>query len=91
MHFLRELKEDGIIVVDWMSGDDNPSDLFTKNLSGPLFDKHARNFVGFDEYMRAFANPEERKPQRQQLNWQLRKGGKTKARVRDINYGSNYT
>jgi hypothetical protein len=37
MHFLRELKEDSIIVVDWMSGNKNPSDLFIKNLPGPLF------------------------------------------------------
>ena len=37
MHFLRELKEEGVIVVDWISGDDNASDLFTKNLQGPLF------------------------------------------------------
>ena len=27
------------------------SDLFTKNLAGPLFDYHAQSFVGYDEYM----------------------------------------
>jgi hypothetical protein len=34
MHFLRELKEEGIIVCDWVSGEENSADLFTKNLAG---------------------------------------------------------
>jgi hypothetical protein len=51
MHFLRELKEEGLIVTDWISGDSNPSDLFTKNLAGPAFEKHAARFVGLDQYM----------------------------------------
>ena len=51
MHFLRELKEEGVIICDWISGNDNPSDIFTKNLQGPLFNKHGSVFVGQDEYM----------------------------------------
>ena len=27
------------------------SDLFTKTCAGPLFDKHAANYVGHDKYM----------------------------------------
>jgi len=49
--FLRELNEDGIISVKWIPTDDNSSDLFTKNLSGPAFEKHASVYVGKDEYM----------------------------------------
>ena len=49
--FLRELKEDGILVVEWIPTDTNDSDLFTKNLDGPLFKKFAKVYVGDDEYM----------------------------------------
>jgi hypothetical protein len=34
--FLRGLKEEGIVEVRWIPGDDNSADLFTKNLAGPL-------------------------------------------------------
>lgn len=50
-YFLRELKEAGIIVVKWKSGDAQKSDIFTKNLPRPLFEKHGSNFFGVDEYM----------------------------------------
>ena len=48
--FLRELKEDGILLVRWVSTDENEADLFTKNLDGPLFAKFAKAFVGDDEH-----------------------------------------
>ena len=51
-HFLRELKEAGIIKTVWKSGLDMPADLFTKNLPKPLFEKHAAVFVGKDKYMK---------------------------------------
>jgi hypothetical protein len=43
-----ELKEQGIIRVIWTSGLSNDADLFTKNLPGPAFNKHAVKFVGED-------------------------------------------
>jgi hypothetical protein len=49
--FLRDLQEDGILVVRWIAGPENSSDLLTKNLPGPLFEKHASVFCGVDEYM----------------------------------------
>ena len=52
MNFLRELKEDGVILTEWIAGESNPSDLFTKNLQGPDFDKHSTKFVGSDDYMK---------------------------------------
>ena len=51
MFFLRELKEAGILLIKWLKGSENPVDLFTKNLSGPAFEKCARAFVGEDKYM----------------------------------------
>ena len=62
MHFLRELKEEGLIVCDWVSGEENPADLFTKNFQGPLFNKHASNYVGRDEYMDEATTPTEHTP-----------------------------
>ena len=48
--FLRDLKLEGLIIVKWMSGEDMPSDLFTKNLDGPTFEKHTQFYCGADEY-----------------------------------------
>jgi hypothetical protein len=42
-YFLRELKEAGIIVTEWISGEEQKSDVFTKNLPRPPFEKHAVN------------------------------------------------
>jgi hypothetical protein len=39
-YFLRELKEQNIIKTVWLSGLDMPSDLFTKNLARPQFERH---------------------------------------------------
>ena len=52
MYFLRELKEAGIIHTVWLCGDDMSSDLFTKNLARPQFEKHTQTFCGNDEYMK---------------------------------------
>jgi hypothetical protein len=49
--FLRELKEANIIRVIWCPSAANEADIFTKNVQGPLFAKHIKNFVGKDEYM----------------------------------------
>ena len=48
--FLRELKEAGIIKVNWIAGSENDSDIHTKNLDGPLFEKFAQVYSGHDEY-----------------------------------------
>ena len=50
MFFLRELKEEGLLKIVWQRGTENPVDMFTKNLSGPDFNKFAKVFVGEDEY-----------------------------------------
>jgi hypothetical protein len=38
--------------VVWIPTEENSVDLFTKNLSGPAFDKHASVYVGEDDYMK---------------------------------------
>jgi hypothetical protein len=50
-YFLRELKEDGICEVIWISGENMPSDTLTKNLSRQPFERHNKRFVGNDKYM----------------------------------------
>jgi hypothetical protein len=46
VNFIRELKEQGLLCVVWIPMDENSADLFTKNLPGPLFEKHANVFIG---------------------------------------------
>jgi len=36
--------------VKWVAGSENDSDMFTKNLDGPLFERFASVYVGKDEY-----------------------------------------
>ena len=50
-HFLRELKDEGLIVVKHVPGDENEADIFTKNTTATVFNKHIPNFVGIDKYM----------------------------------------
>ena len=50
-HFLRELKDKGVLIIKHVAGEDNEADIFTKNTSGPVFEKHIRKFVGDDKYM----------------------------------------
>jgi hypothetical protein len=49
-YFLRELKAKGLVKVVWKKGSEMTPDLMTKNLPGPLFEKHASEYVGEDEY-----------------------------------------
>ena len=51
MYFLRELKDDGLLVIRHISGDDNDTDIFTKNTTAAVFNKHVVKFVGNDEYV----------------------------------------
>ena len=50
MYFLRELKEQGLVKVVWKAGSEMTADIYTKNLPGPLFEKHGSIFYGEDEY-----------------------------------------
>ena len=37
---LRELKEAGDLEINWINGESNSSDLFTKNVDGATYEKH---------------------------------------------------
>ena len=39
INFMRELKESGIIKVNWVPTEQNCADMFTKNLPGKVFYK----------------------------------------------------
>merc|ERR1712038_2212673 len=54
-HFLRDMKEQGLIRVEWLPTAENDSDLFTKNLGGPEFNKHTSSYCGDDEYYKSQA------------------------------------
>ena len=51
VNFLHELKEEGVLEVQWVPMAENPADIFTKNLPTAICNKHAAMFVGKDEYM----------------------------------------
>ena len=46
LNFIRELKEENVIKVVWIAGEDNEADLYTKNLPGLDFNKHASKICG---------------------------------------------
>ena len=51
-YFLRELKEEGLILVEWISGNDMSSDIFTKNPAINVFEKHVKTYCGEDDYFK---------------------------------------
>ena len=50
-YFLRDLKDEGTLLIRYVPGDDNDADIFTKNVTAPIHEKHIPKFVGVDEYM----------------------------------------
>jgi len=51
-YFLRELKEQDLIVCVWTAGTEMSSDIFTKNLPQEPYEKHTKTYCGMDEYMK---------------------------------------
>ena len=45
-YFIRDLKEAGLLKIEWTPTKDMTADIFTKNLPAPLFEKHARVLLG---------------------------------------------
>jgi len=54
-YFLQELKEAGLVQVQWVPANNNCADMFTKNLAGPGFEKHTAMYCGVDKYMKGDA------------------------------------
>ena len=50
-YFLRDLKDEGTLVIRHVPGDDNDADIFTKNVTAAIHERHIPKFVGIDEYM----------------------------------------
>ena len=49
--FVRELKDNGIIKVEWVPSEDNEADVLTKNTRDYIYLTHMSNYVGVDDYM----------------------------------------
>jgi hypothetical protein len=45
-HFLRELKEEGILKFEWIGTASNSSDIFTKNVDVSTYEKHVAVYCG---------------------------------------------
>ena len=50
LNFVRELKENGVISVKWVPTEKMTADMHTKNLSAKVFEKHALEHCGHNEY-----------------------------------------
>lgn len=48
-HFIREFVEDGIIKVIFVKSRNNDADIFTKNLSKELFEKHKKRIISGED------------------------------------------
>ena len=51
-HFLIELKEKKIIEVDWIKGEENKSDILSKNVTVTIFDKTLPVFCGYGSHLK---------------------------------------
>ena len=47
-HFVRENLEDGIIKIEFVKSVDNESDIFTKNVTQEIYERHVKKFL--EEY-----------------------------------------
>jgi hypothetical protein len=43
-HFIRENVDDGIVKVEFVKSTENDSDIFTKNVSHEIYEKHSKKF-----------------------------------------------
>jgi len=50
-YFLHELKDKGLLVIRHIAGESNDADIFTKNVTSAIFDRHVSLYVGQDEYV----------------------------------------
>ena len=57
-YFLQDLKDEGMLTIEHVSGEDNDVDLFTKNTTGSIFEKHIPVLIGNDEHMDGDVSPE---------------------------------
>jgi hypothetical protein len=58
IHYVRELKEAGMLLIKWVPGPQNDADMHTKNVPNPLFKKNLRVYFGEGKYYVASDTPE---------------------------------
>jgi hypothetical protein len=46
------LKEQGLLVIKNVPGEQNDADIFTKNVTASIFERHLPLYVGMDEYLK---------------------------------------
>jgi hypothetical protein len=51
-HFVREFVEEGFIKIIFVGTKDNNADIYTKNTSGEIHDKHTKKLMGTEEHMK---------------------------------------
>ena len=44
--FVRELKEEGKLIIKWIATEENESHIFTKNVDSSLFNNHVSKLIG---------------------------------------------
>lgn len=44
-HFVKELMQDGTIILEFVRSCDNDADIYTKNVGGDLYDKHSNKYM----------------------------------------------
>jgi hypothetical protein len=50
-YFLRELKDQVLLTIRYIPGDDKNSNIFTKNLTAVVFNHHIPHYLGLDDYV----------------------------------------
>ena len=58
IHYIRELKEAGILVIKWVPGPDNDTYMHTKNVSNPLYENFGTVYFGKEVYFVESYTPE---------------------------------
>ena len=50
-YFLHELKDQELLSICHIAGELNDTDIFTKNVTSAIFDRHVPLYVGYNEYV----------------------------------------
>ena len=56
-HFLHELKDERLLLIKHVNHEDNNTDIFMKNVTTAIFEKHIPSYVEHDEYMTQSSKP----------------------------------
>ena len=51
--FLCKLKDESLLVIKHILGEENDAGIFMKNIVASIFERHIPKFIGNDQYMKA--------------------------------------